>query len=75
MGGFWDRGPIAGSELEEASVSARTKKYLTIILVAFALYAVYANPAEAANWVRTIFDTLIVGLGSVGEFFNQLLSG
>jgi len=56
-------------------VSPRTKKVLTIILVAFAVYAVYSDPTQAAEAVRTVFDALMTALGSVGNFFDQLLSG
>lgn len=56
-------------------MSPRTKKVLTIILVAFAVYAVYSDPQQAADSVRAVFDALMTGLGSVADFFDQLLSG
>lgn len=55
-------------------MSPRMKKYLTIILIAFAIYAVYSSPQQAADSVRTVFDALMAGLGSVGTFFDRLLT-
>lgn len=56
-------------------MSPRIKKSLTIILIAFAIYAVYSDPAQAAHSVRGVFDALMTGLGSVSDFFDQLMSG
>ena len=56
-------------------MSPRTKKVLFIILVAFAIYAVYSNPGQAADAVRSVFDALMNGLESVASFFDQLLTG
>jgi hypothetical protein len=54
-------------------MSPRMKKTLTILLVAFAIYAVYKDPDQAAKAVGSVFDALMQALSSVADFFDALL--
>lgn len=54
---------------------SRTRKVILIILVAFAIYAVYRSPDQAGDFVANLWDILMQGLDAVGAFFNSVLSG
>jgi hypothetical protein len=53
----------------------RARKLLFWTLIAFALYAIFRSPDQAADIVRSAWNGLAAGLFAVGEFFDALLSG
>ena len=52
----------------------RVKKILMWVLVAFAAYAVFTSPDQAADIVKTSGSMLGDGLKNIGSFFDALLS-
>ncbi len=53
----------------------RARKLLLWFLIAFAVYAIFRSPDQAANIVRSAFDGIIGGLSAIGDFFDALLAG
>ncbi|WP_270889835.1 hypothetical protein [Pedococcus sp. 5OH_020] len=51
----------------------RVKKILLWVLVAFAAYAIFTSPNQAADIVRTSGSILVDGGKSIGSFFDALL--
>ena len=51
----------------------RVKKILLWVLVAFAVYAIFTSPDQAADIVRTSGSILAEGARNVGSFFDALL--
>lgn len=51
----------------------RVKKILLWVLVAFAAYAIFTSPDQAADIVRTSWSILADGVRSIGNFFDALL--
>jgi hypothetical protein len=51
----------------------RVKKILLWILVAFAAYAVFTSPDQAAEIVKTSGSMLGDGVTNLGNFFDALL--
>lgn len=52
---------------------ARVKKILLWVLVAFAAYAIFTSPDQAADILKTSGAILADGVRSVGSFFDALL--
>lgn len=52
----------------------RVKKILQWLLVAFAIYAIFTSPNQAADIVKTSAQILVDGAKSIGTFFDALLS-
>jgi hypothetical protein len=51
----------------------RVKKILLWVLVAFAAYAIFTSPDQAADIVKTSGTILGDGVKSIGTFFDSLL--
>lgn len=51
----------------------RVKKILLWVLVAFAAYAIFTSPDQAAEIVRTSWSILADGVRNIGNFFDALL--
>ena len=51
----------------------RVKKILMWVLVAFAAYAVFTSPNQAADIVKTSGSMLGDGAQNIGNFFDALL--
>ena len=51
----------------------RVKKILLWVLVAFAAYAIFTSPDQAADIVRTSWGILADGVRNIGNFFDALL--
>ena len=51
----------------------RVKKILLWVLVAFAAYAIFTSPDQAADIVRTSWGMIVDGARSIGNFFDALL--
>jgi hypothetical protein len=51
----------------------RVKKILLWVLVAFAAYAIFTSPDQAADIVRTSGSILADGVRNIGNFFDALL--
>lgn len=51
----------------------RVKKILLWVLVAFAAYAVFTSPDQAADIVKTSGTILGDGARNIGNFFDALL--
>ena len=51
----------------------RVKKILLWVLVAFAAYAVFTSPDQAADILKTSGSILVDGARNVGSFFDALL--
>lgn len=54
-------------------MTARTKRIIWFIVLAFVLYAVITSPAQAAGYVQEAFFFLADAVQSVFTFFGQLL--
>ena len=52
----------------------RVKKILLWVLVAFAAYAIFTSPAQAAEIVKTSGSIVGDGVKNIGHFFDALLS-
>jgi len=51
----------------------RVKKIVLWVLVAFAAYAIFTSPDQAADIVRTSWGMIVDGARSIGNFFDALL--
>jgi hypothetical protein len=51
----------------------RVKKILLWLLVAFAAYAIFTSPDQAADIVKTSGSILADGVRNIGSFFDALL--
>jgi len=51
----------------------RVKKILLWVLVAFAAYAIFTSPDQAADILRTAGSILVDGARNLGNFFDALL--
>lgn len=51
----------------------RVKKILLWVLVAFAAYAIFTSPDQAADIVKTSGSILADGARSIGTFFDNIL--
>ena len=51
----------------------RVKKILLWVLIAFAVYAIFTSPDQAADIVRTSGSILADAVRSIGRFFDALL--
>lgn len=58
---------------KEPSVT-RARKLLVWFVLAFAVYALFRSPDQAAGIVRDAFTGIGNGLSSVGSFFDALLA-
>jgi hypothetical protein len=54
-------------------MTARTKRVLWFIVIAFVLYAIIASPEVAAGYVQDAFFFLADAVRSVFTFFGELL--
>jgi hypothetical protein len=52
---------------------SRAKKVLIWFLIAFAVYAIFRSPDQAADIVASAWDGIVAGFGAVGAFFDALL--
>jgi len=50
----------------------RTRRIILLIVLAFVIYAVVTSPAQAADFVKTVFEWLASAVRSVFDFFNAL---
>lgn len=73
LGGRAVSEPRCGSHGEGVGLG-RIRKTLIWVLVAFAVYAVFRSPDQAAGVVRDAVGGLGAGLRAVGDFFDALLS-
>jgi hypothetical protein len=55
------------------AMTARTKRIVLFIVLAFVLYAVVESPTLAADKVQTAFEFLASAVRSVFAFFGALL--
>ena len=55
-------------------MSGNTKKVIVLILVAFAIYAIFTAPNQSADAVSATWDTLKDGANAVGDFFDALIA-
>lgn len=53
---------------------AQVGKIAGFILLAFALFAIFTNPAQSADFVGSIFAGISEGLGAIGTFFTEIMS-
>lgn len=53
----------------------RVKKILLWLLVAFAAYAIFTSPHQAADIVKTSGVIAADGAKNIGSFFNTILHG
>jgi hypothetical protein len=58
--------------MEEMSMP-RVKKILLWLVVAFAAYAIFTSPDQAADIVKTSGSILADGARNIGSFFDALL--
>lgn len=50
------------------------KRVLVVILVVFAIYAVWTQPNRSADVVGNGWDQVKTGASSVGDFFDRLMT-
>jgi hypothetical protein len=55
-------------------MTARLKKPLFWLVVAFAVYAILKRPDQAAGLIGTGKNGLVGGVSSLGQFFDAVLS-
>ncbi|MCL2468045.1 MAG: hypothetical protein FWF21_12405 [Micrococcales bacterium] len=53
---------------------AKVKQWLIWLLVAFFVFAIVRNPAQAANVVRSVWDLLFMTVAGFLTFFGELSS-
>jgi len=53
----------------------RAKKILWWLVLAFAVYAIFKSPDQAAQIVRTVWDIVVTAFNAIITFFNRLLTG
>lgn len=54
---------------------SRAKKVLIWFLIAFAVYAIFKSPDQAAGIVSSAFDGIASAVQAIGRFFDALLGG
>lgn len=59
---------------ESRSVAPAVKKVLLWLLVAFVVYTIVVSPAKAADMTRATFTSLSEAGGSLGDFFDALVT-
>lgn len=52
---------------------SRAKKVLIWFLIAFAVYAIFKSPDQAAGIVASAWDGIVSGFSAIGRFFDALL--
>lgn len=52
---------------------SRAKKVLIWFLIAFAVYAIFKSPDQAAGIVGSAVEGIVSAFGAVGRFFDALL--
>jgi hypothetical protein len=52
----------------------KVKKIVSWTLLVFFVYAIVTSPTQAAGIVNSIWDIIVQGLKSIGDFFNALLN-
>lgn len=55
-------------------MSPRTKKWLIGFLIIFAVYAIFRQPEQAANFVKSVIDLVVAVFSAAGRFFDGLLA-
>jgi hypothetical protein len=65
-------GQASGRQIKETTMN-RVKKILLWLLVAFAAYAIFTSPDQAAQIVKTSGSILADGARNIGSFFDALL--
>lgn len=58
---------------DEGASMQRVKKILLWLFVAFAAYAIFTSPHQAADIVHTSGSILVDGAKNIGSFFDALL--
>lgn len=53
---------------------AQFGKIAGFIVLAFALFAIFTNPQQAAGFVESIFVGLANGLKAIGTFFSEIMA-
>ncbi len=64
--------PWRARDREEHEVS-RAKKVLIWFVIAFAVYAIFKSPDQAAGIVGSAWDGIVTGFSAIGRFFDALL--
>ena len=54
---------------------SRAKKVLIWFLIAFAVYAIFKSPDQAAGIVASAWDGIATAVQAIGRFFDALLGG
>ena len=54
---------------------SRAKKVLIWFLIAFAVYAIFKSPDQAAGIVAGAWDGIADAVQAIGRFFDALLGG
>jgi hypothetical protein len=67
------RAPGVPENREEHEVS-RTKKVLVWVLIAFAIYAIFRSPEQAAAVADDAIDGIVSAFRAIGRFFDALLN-
>ncbi|MCE0487496.1 hypothetical protein [Ornithinimicrobium sediminis] len=52
---------------------AKIKQILLWLLFAFLIYAVVTSPDRAADIVEAVWDIIVQGFSSIGQFFQALM--
>ncbi len=52
---------------------SRAKRVLIWFLIAFAVYAIFKSPDQAAGIVASAWDGIVSGVSAIGRFFDALL--
>jgi hypothetical protein len=52
----------------------RVKKILPFTLLVFFVYAIVRSPTQAADLIHTLWDIIVQGLQSIGDFFDAVLN-
>ena len=53
---------------------SKSKKVITYVAVAFAIFYLFTRPAQAAGAVNGVFDGVIKGANQLAVFFSTVLA-
>ena len=54
-------------------MTARTRRVIVFIVLAFVLYSIVTKPATSANYVTQAFTFLAASVNQIFQFFSALL--
>lgn len=51
----------------------RMRKIVWVVVFAFVLYSIFANPRQAGHTVHDVWDSIRAGFRNIGDFFQTIL--